>query len=72
MFWEIAKRVVTALNRGQHISIRKNELSILEAIGRNGFLKLFLWCGYCTTRSCHGVTWKLDEAGSLGVFRHIP
>ena len=42
MFWEIAKRVVTALNRGQHISIRKNELSIVEAIGRNDFLTLFV------------------------------
>ena len=72
MFWEIAKRVVTALNRGQHMSIRKNELSIVEAIGRNDFLTLFVCCGYCTTKSCHGASWKLDEAGFLGVSRHIP
>ena len=46
MFWEIAKRVVTALDYSQHISIRKNvcknELLIVEAIGRNDFLTLFV------------------------------
>ena len=40
VFWEIAKRVVTALYCSQHISIRKHGLLIMKVIGGNGLLKL--------------------------------